>query len=66
MTIDQLKRRGFSLANRCYFHGEDEENICSSPYSLPYNLGTMVFTIGSLRSCMGHLIASKGSYHNLE
>ena len=27
MTLDQLKRKGFSLANRCLFCGEDEENI---------------------------------------
>ena len=27
MTLDQLKRRGFSLANRCCFCGDDEENI---------------------------------------
>ena len=27
MTLDQLKRRGFSLANRCCFCGEEEENI---------------------------------------
>lgn len=27
MTLDWLKRRGFSLANRCCFCGEDEENL---------------------------------------
>ena len=27
MTMDQLKRRGFSLANRCSFCGKDGENI---------------------------------------
>ena len=27
LTLDQLKRRGFSLANRCYLCGEEEENV---------------------------------------
>ena len=27
MTLDQLKRRGLSLAKRCYLCGEEEENI---------------------------------------
>ena len=31
LTLDQLKRRGFSLANRCYLCGEEEENIDHLP-----------------------------------
>ena len=27
LTLSQLKRRGFSLANRCYLCGEEEDNI---------------------------------------
>ena len=27
LTLDQLNRRGFSLPNRCYLCGEEEENI---------------------------------------
>ena len=27
MTMDRLKRKGFSLANRCSLCGRDEENI---------------------------------------
>ena len=27
MTLDQLKKRGWALANRCFFCGEEEENL---------------------------------------
>lgn len=27
LTMDQFMRRGFSLANRCFLHGEGGENL---------------------------------------
>ena len=49
LALDQLKRRGYALANRCTFlYGEDEETVdhilvhCSKPKMLWHIMLTMV------------------------
>ena len=51
MTLDQLKRRGHSLANSCFLRGGRE---CRALFtSLFYGLGAVGFSVGRYGCCMG-------------
>ena len=48
LTMDQLKRRGFSLANRCPLCGKDEENIEHPLLHCPMVWGIWSFLLTSM------------------
>ena len=51
--MDQLKRRGFSLANRCPLCRKDEENIEHLLLHCPNGLGNLVLFVDVCGSCLG-------------
>ena len=52
MTMDQLKRRGFPLANMCPLYSSDEEIIEHLFSSLNCGLGAVDFTLSSYGCCL--------------
>ena len=68
MTLDQLKRRGFSLGNRCCFCGDDEENIEHLLIYCPkfQYMDSVVYFGGSLGHYVGDPSACSRLYHLLE
>ena len=53
LIMDQLKRRGFSLANRCPLYRKDEENIEHLLLHCPHGLGNLVLFVDVCGSCLG-------------
>ena len=69
LTLDQLKKRGRALANKCYLGGDEEETVdhllvhCSKAHML-WDLLLAIFGINCVfpSSARGTLLSWRGSF----